>query len=592
MFVTMKQLLFSLLPPQLSTGIPSHVGFSATDGLGSMNGNRGIASVCFLGPYRTTTDPDLFENGEEQCLSMLKSRTRIATTNWTCPSLPSASTSTAVLSPEHSLGHQLLASCQYHGNAHIWDLSLRRISCPILPVDDSRFDSPGLSIQRLQDTSDSQFMYQTRDALGSISLHDLQHSRSDSTAPSIIYTLHSYSPSFCSATAHGPANILAYPSQDTQHVELRDLRTHPLTSQPIAQILGAPNTTGSARYNKIDIQQNSNIRQTYRGHGMVTSLALCLAHPNHAKYVDVSQDPSCGTLVLACGMESGYIFYHDLRMLGGNREKDQSLLEPSNHDTTSTSYPFNQAQRNHIHPFPFTSLALGNTPILSIDMTPSTTNTNMLNRQTNQYTIQQNLSSTHDDPILTYPFVSIAGMAADKDTLSDLPEDDRGTVAIIKGSVLEPRCNVTRESNLGEGRLSPPNPTQTTCTNKIVTRIRARVGTCRFDEHDGKPGVNICRFHPLGHMFAVGGWDGRIRLYSRTSARPLAVLKESSHSLASSITALDWSTPISFPMHPWNDGSKESIHMSLLASGTAEGRICLWNAFPIRSREPKSDERE
>ena len=38
-------------------------------------------------------------------------------------------------------------------------------------------------------------------------------------------------------------------------------------------------------------------------------------------------------------------------------------------------------------------------------------------------------------------------------------------------------------------------------------------------------GISDAALRPDGRVFAVGGWDGRVRLYSYRKAAPLAILK-------------------------------------------------------------------
>ena len=71
-------------------------------------------------------------------------------------------------------------------------------------------------------------------------------------------------------------------------------------------------------------------------------------------------------------------------------------------------------------------------------------------------------------------------------------------------------------------------------------RIRAKVGTCKIANEissQGKPGVGVCKFRPDRKVFAVGGWDKCIRIFSRTSAKLLSVLRGPN---VGSISSLDW----------------------------------------------------
>ena len=95
-------------------------------------------------------------------------------------------------------------------------------------------------------------------------------------------------------------------------------------------------------------------------------------------------------------------------------------------------------------------------------------------------------------------------------------------------------------------------------------RVRAKVETCKISNElsrEGKPGVGVCKFRPDGSVFAVGGWDKRVRIYSRTSAKLLAVLKGSN----SSVTALDWIKI---------EGTLDDDHV--IAAGCSGGKIDIW----------------
>lgn len=130
-------------------------------------------------------------------------------------------------------------------------------------------------------------------------------------------------------------------------------------------------------------------------------------------------------------------------------------------------------------------------------------------------------------PSVAGSMVAIAGMAGNAQDLQDLPESEQGTVAVVK-CTLEPT---------------------------LSAKLRSRVGTCSLTS-GGKPGVDVGRFRPDGRLFAIGGWDMRVRLLDRSSStKSLGVLK--GHS--GTVTALDWA------------------NNSLLASGDSMGTIQIWN---------------
>jgi WD40 repeat protein len=133
--------------------------------------------------------------------------------------------------------------------------------------------------------------------------------------------------------------------------------------------------------------------------------------------------------------------------------------------------------------------------------------------------------------------VVIAGMAGDAADLSDLATADQGTVAIIKATLQD---------------------------ETVQARLRAKLATCQIGSEvvKGKPGVSVCRFRRDGRIFAVGGWDKRLRIFDRsTSATPLAILK--GHE--ASVNSVDW--------------APDATTSGLLATGAADGRIYIWRCF-------------
>jgi WD40 repeat protein len=133
--------------------------------------------------------------------------------------------------------------------------------------------------------------------------------------------------------------------------------------------------------------------------------------------------------------------------------------------------------------------------------------------------------------------VVIAGMAGDAADLNDLATADQGTVAIVKATLQD---------------------------ETVQARLRAKLATCQIgsDVVKGKPGVSICRFRRDGRIFAVGGWDKRLRIFDRsTSATPLAILR--GHE--ASVNSVDW--------------APDATTSGLLATGAADGRIHIWRCF-------------
>jgi WD40 repeat protein len=133
--------------------------------------------------------------------------------------------------------------------------------------------------------------------------------------------------------------------------------------------------------------------------------------------------------------------------------------------------------------------------------------------------------------------VVIAGMAGDAADLNDLATADQGTVAIVKATLQD---------------------------ESMQARLRAKLATCQIgsDFVKGKPGVSICRFRRDGRIFAVGGWDKRLRIFDRSSsAAPLAILR--GHE--ASVNSVDWAS--------------DATTSGLLATGAADGRIHIWRCF-------------
>jgi WD40 repeat protein len=206
---------------------------------------------------------------------------------------------------------------------------------------------------------------------------------------------------------------------------------------------------------------------------MLTSLALSVSGG--------SQRP-----ILACGMESGSVIFHDFS--GSASSKTQYNLTKD--------------------------------PILAMDLVPSDINSTKTSAD---------VSSV----------LALAGMAGDASEVGELPKSDQGRVAVLKA---------THDSVLVDWNV----------------RMRARIATCSVDEMSyGKPGVSICRFRPGdGRLFAVGGWDHRVRLFERTTGTLMGILR--GHS--GSVNALDW--------------APDAKTSGLLASSAGDdNRIYLWQCF-------------
>lgn len=162
------------------------------------------------------------------------------------------------------------------------------------------------------------------------------------------------------------------------------------------------------------------------------------------------------------------------------------------------------------------SITLGTDPVLGLDASPSPTKES------------GNIESC----------ICLAGLAGDAAELSELSEKERGRIALVKA----------KRKNLLE-----------TDQNRSVyswqARLRTRLGTAA-----GKPGVAVCRFRPDGRIFAAGGWDKRVRLFRRDGTR-LAILRGHEKSLQ----VIDW--------------SPDAPSSGLMASGSTDGKICVWRCY-------------
>lgn len=166
---------------------------------------------------------------------------------------------------------------------------------------------------------------------------------------------------------------------------------------------------------------------------------------------------------------------------------------------------FNSSSRTDIS----SSLSLGQDPILSLDLSASPD-------------VKANNGRAS--------CVCLAGLAGDSAELTQIAEKERGRVVVVKTSRDE-------DQSLWE------------------SRVRDRLGTAAC-----KPGVAACQFRPDGRVFAAGGWDKRVRIYSR-SGKPLAILR--GHDKG--IQTIDW--------------SPNAAATGLMASGSSDGRICVWRCF-------------
>ena len=469
-----------------------------------------VASVCFLNRRNETITDEAIEAYSEsesddtdekfaaplhlKCQQLLQSDIRFTA------SFPIVSPKEIASSLE--LHGRWLGACYSNGDCLLWDLGKRKI---IEAIAISNARGPGLTLRRLGD-DDSRFLYQTRDEKGTISLHDLNGAASELLGKSNVYgekimrfvqtlqTVETYSQSFCVAVpCHGNPNLFVTPCQHHSYVMVRDWRLPP-THHPVAYFHAVTGSCESNGYD--DLIGNGDASKC----GMVTSLAMA-----ETKYAS--------TTAIACGMESGMVVVHDLAMI-----------------RKMTSQSFIEAKQS-------CKLSLSMDPILSLDL----------------------LSSTSRSADASQPsgasFVAIAGMAGNEEDLVELPQCDRGRVAVIK------LCQEQDETFRARLR------------SRISTMVDASSSQYSHDSGillpSGKPGVGQCRFRSDGRIFAVGGWDKRVRIYDRAAKSsahhtPLALLRGHDDS----VNAIDWSF--------------DAVSSGLIATGSSDGRIHVWRCFPSK----------
>ena len=407
-----------------------------------------------------------------------------------------------------SLKGHILGTCHADGENYLWDLGQRKI---IGQIATNR--GPGMMIRRIQQDDkhdNSRFFYQTRDPEGTISLHDTNITTSAPLGATEKYRVmnppppsppiseyQTYSQSFCTAApCSGNPNLIAMPSSEMTFATVRDWRVPPDHS-PVALFHGVEG---------VSIGRSSSAGGTVdrlRKHGMLMSLAM-------------TTETNSGKTVVACGMESGTVVFHDLAMMN----------EPV-------------AFKKDIRPKSSIALSLAKEAVLSLDVSPSSSKKEPVQRDPTS----SNTSTSSSRASL----VAIAGLAGDANDLLDQPESERGRVALIKATLNQ------------SGMWEPP-------------RLRARLSTCNTSSPSGQsvcrtagqPGVGQCRFRPGdGRIFAVGGWDKRVRIFDRAAApRPLAILRGHTES----VQAIDW--------------SPDAAKSGLLASGSSDGWVYIWRCFP------------
>jgi len=389
-----------------------------------------------------------------------------------------------------SLSGAVLATSNTHGVGHLWDLSTRRIVAEFGKGD----RCSGLAVRRINGSNN--FLYHTRGGDGLVSIHNIErciNSKStlgnkvnlskDCESSHMITSFLTKSKTFCAAApCRGDPNLILLPSEDETCCSVRDLRMNASKNSN----LPFPNIHGA-----YGIDKTMESYGAHRKYGMITSLAMISSN-------------SLPNPIVACGMESGDLFFHDL------------------------------AANGHAEACSISDIKLGKDPILCLDVAPSSIKSS-------------SPQSEHFSSML-----SIAGCAGDADELNSLPNSDQGSISIVKTLIQTHETQIT---------------TDICKVYQMKSRLRKRLGTCQIGENSpgGKPGVGACRFRDDGKLFAVGGWDKRVRIFSRDSSKLIAILKGQSKS----ITALDWS---------------QNAHQNgLLATGSDDGSTNLWRVLPSYS---------
>ena len=274
------------------------------------------------------------------------------------------------------LKNRLLISCHQNGDALIWNCEQQRATSYINP----QRDGAGMAVKRFDDHAI--IMYQTRDQKGTVSIHSIERFGSST---SVVREYETYSSTFCIASpCRGNGHLMALPSRQETVVTVMDDRDR----VPVLVTSPAPD------------------------HGMVTSLAIASTEP--------------GRSVLACGMESGTVVFHDF--LSGRVVKGECSLTKD--------------------------------PILALDLVPS--------------------ASTGASESKDLSVVAVAGMAGDSLEVAEMPEPEQGRIALIKAGIddfmaEEPQWTIRTRARLSTCRVD----NQASCG-------KPGVAVCRFRPTDGR----------------------------------------------------------------------------------------------------------
>jgi len=494
-----------------------------------------VSSVCFIrdpGSYdeamrseeSSESDDDSSDDDEPlrfRCSEMLLGKEAEAEAKENAAT--SAGTSAAAVV---GLWGSLMASSHANGCALIWDLGTRRV---VSQFADGVSRGPGLAMRRMGDgcvdNGNSQssvgchrFFYHSRGKEGLVSVHDTQPDGSIDAVVHYKTRCRTFcAASSCSSGGSEGRHLLVLPTRDECTAAVVDIRVDP-TSQPVFVIHGAA-LAGAA----------SGASEEWRKHGMLTSLSLCGTSSSTTSYSETIDWSSSGP-ILACGMESGSVFFHDLTMPGRAVMDSQPEFDGkiAQRHRPTMGWDDDNNSFSYLSP-PHCSVSLGKDPVLALDVAPS---------------------SVGEEGDCRGAVIAVGGCAGDQDDLATKLLEEQNTVGVVKATFDRSQHD-----------------------SALKARIRSRLQTCSIGENTarGKPGVGICRFRPDGRMFAVGGWDKRLRVFSRAAGTaPLALMR--AH--IDSVTAIDW--------------APDCATSGIIASGSEDGQIAIWRAFPHTGRQEYS----
>ena len=289
----------------------------------------------------------------------------------------------------NSLSGAVLASCHFDGSCKLWDLATRRcIEKDICNVNPR--GGPGLALRRLGvgggDDASHQFLYQTRDPMGTVTLHDLNRP----STPLVQIQTHSttfcaLSPCHTSADAddRGAKHLVALPAEEHSVAIVRDLRCDP---------------KGNPAW-RVDVGDEylSTMYGSRRKYGMLTSLALCLQETTQR-------------IVLGAGMENGSALFYDLGAMGHGHEPWWINARGSGEVVESHTDNIIAGDITDVDSRYMCSATLGKDPVLCLDL------------------VSSHPSAKNDRSMAS--LVAVGGCAGDADDLSELSEQEQeGTVS-------------------------------------------------------------------------------------------------------------------------------------------------------------------